>query len=253
MAGRNQLIPETWVVRATCHGPARSETWLLPQDGVVFVRWGSGSGTTYRGRSPITWASLTARLQAEAKRSIADEAKGPIAQILPVPDAGSTTGADGEEFDPLSALRADIAKARGKALTVETTAAGFGEGMASAPRKDWIANRLGPNPPQGLVTIAEQSFNRVLAATGTPPSLFTDADGTSQREALRRWHLGTVLPLARTLEWELTRKLETPVKLRFDGYPKDMVSRAQVFAKLAAAEGMTVQQAMQIAGLIEAD
>ena len=27
-------------------------------------------------------------------------------------------------------------------------------------------------------------------------SLFTDADGTAQPEAWRRWHLGTVAPLA---------------------------------------------------------
>ena len=31
--------------------------------------------------------------------------------------------------------------------------------------------------------------------------------------------------------------------------PKDMVSRAQVFAKLIAAEGVTVEKALEIAGL----
>ena len=70
---------------------------------------------------------------------------------------------------------------------------------------------------------------------------------------MRRWHLGTVLPLARLLEHELTAKLESPVRLRFDGYAKDMVSRAQVFAKLIAAEGMTVEKALEIAGLLEGD
>ena len=29
------------------------------------------------------------------------------------------------------------------------------------------------------------------------------------------------------------------MRFRFDGYPRDMVSRAQVFAKLAANEGMS--------------
>lgn len=36
------------------------------------------------------------------------------------------------------------------------------------------------------------------------------------------------------LEYQLTIKLNTPVKLRFDGYPKNIVGRAQVFSKLAA-------------------
>ncbi|MCY4129734.1 MAG: hypothetical protein OXG15_10920, partial [Gammaproteobacteria bacterium] len=102
------------------------------------------------------------------------------------------------------------------------------------------------------VEIARQSFERVLAACGIPPSLFAgNADGTSQREGLRRWHMSTVLPLARMLEHELTAKLGSAVKLRFDGYAMDMVSRASVASKLAAVEGVSVQQALEIAGLIE--
>ena len=76
------------------------------------------------------------------------------------------------------------------------------------------------------------------------------SDGTAKREALRQWHLGTVRPLARLLEHELSARLDAPIRLRFDGYPRDMVSRAQVFAKLIlAAEGVTVEKALAIAGL----
>lgn len=41
------------------------------------------------------------------------------------------------------------------------------------------------------------------------------------------------------------------VKLIFDSHTRNMVSRTQVFAKLAAAEGMTVAQALKLAGLAE--
>ena len=73
----------------------------------------------------------------------------------------------------------------------------------------------------------------------------------AKREGLRQWHLGTVAPLAKLLEYELSEKLQTKVKFQFDGYPRDMVSRAQVFSKIAAAEGMTAHQALKIAGLVE--
>ena len=119
-----------------------------------------------------------------------------------------------------------------------------------APRKDWVAQRLGPDASPSMVHAAQHPFERMLAATGTPQSLFTDADGTAQREAVRRRHLNTVLSLARILEAEISMKLG-PVKLIFDSHPRDMVSRAQVFAKLAAAEGMTVAQALKLAGLAE--
>lgn len=247
----NASDPDTWLVRATAYGPARSETWLLPQQSVVFIPWGSGSGTTYRGRSPITWASVTARQSAETERSLADESAGPIAKLLPVPqDAGDDDG--DENADPFRKMKLAIAAARGKAILLETTAAGLGEGMAAAPRKDWIASRLGPDAPAAQVELARDSFSRVLAATGTPPALCDPgADGTAQREALRRWHLGTVMPIVTHLQWELSRKLDAPIKLKLDGYGKDMVSRAQVAGKLAAIEGVTAEMALTIAGLLE--
>ena len=89
----------------------------------------------------------------------------------------------------------------------------------------------------------------MLAACGCPPSLFIDSDGTSQREGLRRWHLGTVLPLARVLEQELSARLEAEVRLRFDNYPLDLAGRAQAFQKLVAG-GVAVNEALATSGLL---
>ena len=236
--------PTTWTVRATCYGPSTSTTWNLPAAGVVVVRWGSTPGQPYTGIGPLSWAHTTARLQSEAERSLADEAGGPLAQLLAIPQDGGDDGAD----DPLKMLKADIAGARGKALLVETSAAGWGEGRTAAPQRDWQAARLGPMPPVAMATIRKDAFEAVLASCGTPPSLFTDADGTAQREAVRRWHLGTILPLARLVEYELTVKLETPVTLKFDSYALDMVSRATVVAKLAQA-GVPMATALEAVNL----
>ena len=240
--------PETWQVRATAYGPAMSQTWLVPASGVVFVKWGATPGQPYVGIGPTRWAGTTARLQYQSERSLADEAAGPLAQLLAVPPAGAKTGPDGEEVDPLALLAADIARARGRAAFVETTASGFDQGRSAAPQRDWNASRLGPNPPAALATVRQDAFNAVLAACGVPPDLFSPADGTAQREALRRYHLGTVLPLARLIEAELSRKLETDIRLGFDSYALDMVSRAQVVHKLTAA-GVDIGVAMAAVGL----
>ena len=237
--------PSTWTVRVTAYGPSTSTTWHLPAAGVVFVRWGGTPGQPYVGTGPLGWAHTSARLGSEAERTLADEAAGPLAQLLAVPQDGGDAGDD----DPLKTLKADIRTARGKALLVETSAAGWGEGQASAPQRDWMASRLGPSPPAAGVEVAGDAFARVLAATGTPPSLFLDSDGTSQREAVRRWHLGTVLPLARLLEHELAAKLESPVRLRFDNYPMDLAGRAQAFQKLVAG-GVDVNEALATSGLL---
>ncbi len=236
--------PDSWTVRVTAYGPSTSTTWNLPAAAVVFCRWGGTPGQPYVGTGPLSWASTTARLQSEAERSLADEAGGPLAQLLAIPQDGG----DGGDDDPLKDLKADIRGARGKALLIETTAAGWGEGRANAPQSDLKMQRLGPMMPDGMVKVADAAFQRVLAATGTPPSLFVDSDGTSQREAVRRWHMNVVLPLARLLEHELTEKLETTVKLKFDAYPLDMVSRSQVVAKLTAA-GVALPVALNAVGL----
>ena len=62
--------------------------------------------------------------------------------------------------------------------------------------------------------------------------------------------MNTVLPLARLLEHELTEKLEADVKLKFDAYALDMVSRSQVVAKLTAA-GVALPVALDGVGLGE--
>jgi len=236
--------PRTWTVRATWYGPSTSTTKHLPYSGVVFVRWGSTPGQPYTGTGPLSWAHTTARLQSETERSLADEAGGPVAQLLAVPQDG---GDDGED-DPLKVLKADLRTARGKALLVETVAAAWGEGRGAAPHRDWVSSRLGPVPPESMATIRKDAFEAVLAATGTPPSLFLDSDGTAQREAVRRWHLGTVLPLARILEAELSAKLEGECRLVFDSYALDMVSRASVVDKLVRA-GVPTATAMMAVGL----
>ena len=240
--------PASWTVRVTAYGPSTSTTWNLPASAVVFVRWGSTPGQPYVGTGPLSWAHTTARLQSEAERSLADEVGGPLAQLLAIP----SDGGDDSDSDPLKLLRADISGARGKALLVETSSAGWGEGKTAAPQADWKQHRLGPMPPDSMATIRKDSFEAVLASCGTPPSLFVDSDGTSQREAVRRWHLNLVLPMARLLEHELTAKLETPIELKFDTYALDMVSRATVVAKLAQA-GVPMATALDAVGLADDD
>lgn len=238
--------PDTWTVRATVYGPSTSTTRHVPSAGVVFVRWGSTPGQRYVGVGPLGWAHTTARLQSEAERSLADEAGGPLAQLLAIPQDGG----DGEDEDPLAGLKADIRTARGKALLLETVAAGWGEGRASAPQKDWTASRLGPMPPESMATIRKDSFEAVLAACGTPPALFDDSDGTAQREAFRRYLTMTVQPLAALLERELTIKLEADVRLGFDSlYAHDLVGRATAFKNLVAG-GVAIPEALATSGLM---
>ena len=238
-------LEDDWQARVTTYGPGSSHTRLLGRDRLVYVRWGTSPGTRYRGQGPTSWAHLTARLQGEAERSLGDEAAGPIAHILPIPQDGG----DGGDDDPLKQLKLDIGQARGRAILTETVAGAWGEGKAAAPMSDWKPQRLGPNPPESMVAVADAAFSRMVAACGASVSLFSDADGTAQREAWRRWHLSTVAPLAKLLAHELTMRLETPVALRLDKYPTDLAGRASAFKALVTG-GMDVAGAAAVSGLL---
>ena len=242
--------PRGWTCTATTYGPSDSETWRVPFDSVVFATWGSPTARPYHGLGPGSWARDTARLMSNAERSLADEAGGPVAQMIPIPGDGGA----GDEDDPLRELKSDIAKAKGNALLTPTTADGWLEGRAAAPQRDWKPERLGPQPPEAFGKIAQASFNRFLAAAGVPPGLFAEgADGTAMRESLRQWHMGVVRPMAHALESELSEKFGEAVTLKFDGYPMDMVSRAQVFSKLAAVEGVSPAMALALAQIGDGD
>ena len=78
--------------------------------------------------------------------------------------------------------------------------------------------------------------------------MWDNSDGTAKREVAAPWHLGTVQPLARLLEAELSAKLETEVRLRFDLYNVDR-RPCQAFQKLVAG-GVAVNEALVTSGLL---
>lgn len=245
------LNESTWSARVTAYGPVNSFTRRLGRDSLVWLTWGTAPQSRHRGAGPMAWASLAAKSAAEAERTLGDELGGPLAQILPMPDDGG--GDPDDDTDTLAALRADIAKARGQAILPESTADAYGEGPAAAPRRDWVPSRLGPDMPATVIEAARDGFSRTIAACGCPPSLFDPrADGTSQREALRRWHLSTVRPIAGMIARELSARLDTPVRFEFDSYPLDLSGRASSFKQLVA-NGIEIERALRLTGLLADD
>ncbi|MCY4557098.1 MAG: hypothetical protein OXF79_12110 [Chloroflexi bacterium] len=245
--------PLDWTCRVTCYGPSTSETEFVRYADVVFVRWGQSPGTPYIGQPATNWATNTGRIHGQVERSLADEASGPITNLLPVPPQGAAEGDDDDKVDPLDELTADIRNARGKALLLETTYEGFGDGRGSAPQKDWSPNRLGPNPPDALVELRRDTYDAMLAAAGTPPALMDGrADGTSQRESLRRYRMTTLDGVAALLSFELSEKLETDIGIEFDPYALDMVSRGQVVKALVAA-GVDLERALSAVDVLQTE
>ena len=154
------------------------------------------------------------------EQRLGEESGAPSAIVLPLP----ADGGDGGEGDPLAKLKSDIAKAKGRPVVVKTTSGGFGEGPGSAPQRDWQQSRIGADPPEALIDLRRESILSVMSACQVPISLITDADGTSQRDAWRRFVMGAVEPLSRRMAEEFGRKLELPsinFRFRSQSYPSE--------------------------------
>lgn len=243
---RGPWIEDEWWYRVDLFGPSGNITRFVPSAAVVHVRYAVDPSRPWHGLSPLAWASATGTLAANLETRLGEEAGGPVAHVVPVPQDGGTGDAD----DPLAGLKADIRRARGGTVLTETTAAGWGEGRASAPHSDWKPQRMGADPPDALPTLRMDVFDAVLAACGVPPDLARISTAQGQREAFRRWLTTGLEPVGELVATELSAKLDGPIRFDFTGtYAHDLAGRAGAFQKLVAG-GMDVDRALAVSGLV---
>ena len=243
---RGPADESAWWYRCDVFGPSGNETRFVPSGSVIHARYAVDASRPWFGLAPLQWARATGTLAANLETRLGEEAGGPVGHLLPVP----ADGGDGSDDDPTKMLKADLAAGKGRTMLVETTSAGFGEGRQAAPAEDWKPRRFGASPPDALPTLRTDAALAVLAACQVPAGLFTDADGTSQREAWRRWAMGPLAGLAATVEAELAAKLDQPVRLDFNGlWAADMAGRASSF-KAMVTGGMDAATAAGLAGLM---
>ena len=235
-----------WWYRCDRFGPSGNLTELVPAGAVLHVRYAVDSARPWYGIGPLGWARSTGTLAANLETRLGEEAGGPVGHVLPVPQDGG----DGEDDDPLAMFKADMAAAKGRTLLAETVAAGWGEGKMAAPMSDYKPQRFGANPPATLPSLRTEAGLSVLSACGVPVSLVTDADGTSQREAWRRFVMGAVEPLLGIVAQEVEAKLETRVTFDLSRlWAHDLAGRASAFKAMVTA-GMEIERAVTAAGLL---
>ena len=104
----------------------------------------------------------------------------------------------------------------------------------SAPRKDFVVQRFGANPPRHLVELREKVTLDIGSACGVPRGLLdSKASGQMARESWRQFVSTSVDGLCRRLEAQILDQVGVAVS--FDTSTlggKDLLARANVFRRL---------------------
>ena len=227
----------------TLGGPSRTHTYnYVPAQSVLHFRYACDASSPWRGNGPVQVAALAGKLSAETVKSLGDEASGPTGRILGIPVDGQDATVKG--------LQADILNAKGRTALVET---GDWNSAGSDNKVDLDSKRFGAEPPASLVQLVTIASQEVYSACGLNQALWGAGDAASTREAWRLALFGVLSPLGKLVESELQDKLEDTVTLSWQELrASDLSGRARAFQSMVGG-GMTVAEAVSVAGLMVED
>ena len=233
-----------WRYRLTMPSPDGTYIRNAPAAQVLHPRINVNEHEPHRGVSPLGEANLTASILAYVEKGLSDEMKGATGWLLPAPIKQMSEKA-------LNQIKADLKVLRGKTAIVPSMADSWGDARSSAPRGDWIPNRMGANPPEILETIRQNVSNDILAAGGVPADMYSsDGKATGSRESLRQYLHSTLQPIADQISTEVSEKLQPAAKFDFEKLmASDVQGRARAFQSMVQS-GMDLGQAAALSGLL---
>ena len=129
----------------------------VPSSTVIHCRYTVDEAQPHSGISPFGVASASSKLTAALESQLGNEAAGPHGHFLPLPSDGIPES-DNED-DPINALAKVIARLKGRAMILESTQTGFGDGGPGRP--DYTPRRIGSDPPKQLSGCGAMLWSRL--------------------------------------------------------------------------------------------
>ena len=225
-------------------GPDTTQTVRASSDSVFHVAINAEPRQWWLGSSPLKRSKSTASLAAKIEESLSRESDVFVTRFAGVDRKGT--------YDAWLRTVGIIRRKRGG---VVFTGGNLGQGESGRvpdPAK------MGPAPDDVFADALRSAVGRdICSAFGVPVSLFAErGDGAGQREAWRRFWLGTVQPLALLVQAECKAKLDPSCVVTLDALrAADEDGRSRAVSRRAAAfktfrdAGLDTAEARRLAGL----
>ena len=200
---QGQSDPRSHIYRLNMAGPSSTETVLVPAASVLHFKVGESPSAPWKGIPPLSRASATSQLAAAVESSLLKEARLPTGRLAVAYGAQKVDGV-------LSWLRQG-----GFAVAGDSS----NRGVSPEPAQRHRPQTYGPEPQQVMESLRSDTGRDICNAFGVSPALFAErGDGAGQREAWRRFWLGTVQPLAVQIQAEVREKLHPGVSITLEAY-----------------------------------
>ena len=233
--------PNDWAYRCDFAGPSRSVSRFLPAQSVLHFRINADPSRPWKGQAAHTLATATAATAANAEATAASEAKIAISRLIPV----ASTLTPGQRDDTTTTLADELKRGGYFALSLIGARPGAGERMSRVS-----VEPVQPDPSEGHLTLRREAALELIEAAGVPSALADPrAEANGQREAFRRFVHGTIEPMARMVEAEMTAKAGLSCDLNFASlFAADLAGRGRALKQLVES-GVALADALDTVGL----
>ena len=233
--------PNDWAYRCDFAGPSRSVSRFLPAQSVLHFRINADPSRPWKGQAAHTLATATAATAANAEATAASEAKIAISRLILV----ASTLTPGQREDTTTTLADELKRGGYFALSLIGPRPGAGERMNRVS-----VEPVQPDPSEGHLTLRREAALELIEAAGVPSALADPrAEANGQREAFRRFVHGTIEPMARMVEAEMTAKAGLSCDLNFASlFAADLAGRGRALKQLVES-GVALADALETVGL----
>ena len=235
------IVRRSWVYNVDLSGPTTTIRQTFPQRRVLHVLVDPSPREPWYGVPPVKRAGVTADLAGLLESALREDAQTPVKQIIPQPE--------GATEPTIAALEQALKDGAARLAMPPTTQAAYSEGRSSAPARDWVPMRLGPDPTVAEVQLAGEAQARVLASLGVHPSVMDPkATAGALREAHRQTQIDLIEPLGKIVEEAVSEFVERRVTIRWPLRTDVALVQTKVFDLLVKA-GVMMPDAARVAGI----